>query len=99
MTEMTSPGPITGPSERTPFRVDGFTLFPHMFKGPLDESILRRAQERDLIGMHLHDIRDWTSDRHRTADDTPYGGGAGMVMAAPPIVAAVEEKLGPAVAQ
>jgi tRNA (guanine37-N1)-methyltransferase len=78
-----------------PFQVDVFTLFPGMFRGPLDESILRRAQERDLIRIRLHDIRDWTPDRHRTADDTPYGGGAGMVMSAPPIVAAVEETLGP----
>ncbi len=75
-------------------RFDVFTLFPGIFAGPLDESILRRAQERGLVSVALHDIRDWTTDRHRTADDTPYGGGAGMVMAAPPIVTAVEESLG-----
>ncbi len=78
----------------TPFRVDVFTLFPRMFAGPLDESILKRARERALIRIAVHDIRDWTTDRHRTADDTPYGGGAGMVMTAPPIVAAVEATLG-----
>jgi tRNA (guanine37-N1)-methyltransferase len=77
-----------------PFRIDVFSLFPRMFAGPLDESILRRAQERGLIVIGVHDIRTWTEDRHRTADDTPYGGGAGMVMAAPPIVAAVESTLG-----
>ena len=77
-------------------RFDVFTLFPGIFAGPLDESILRRARERGLIDVAIHDIRDWTSDRHRTADDTPYGGGAGMVMMAPPIVAAVEETLGKA---
>jgi tRNA (guanine37-N1)-methyltransferase len=77
-----------------PFRVDVFTLFPRMFAGPLDESIVRRASERSLIRIDVHDIRDWTKDRHRTADDTPYGGGAGMVMTAPPIVSAVEATLG-----
>jgi tRNA (guanine37-N1)-methyltransferase len=76
-------------------QIDVFTLFPAMFRGPLDESVLRRAQDRNLIRIQVHDIRDWTTDRHRTVDDTPYGGGAGMVMAAPPIVAAVEETLGP----
>jgi tRNA (guanine37-N1)-methyltransferase len=71
-----------------------FTLFPGILSGPLDESILRRARDRGLIEIAIHDIRDWTTDRHRTADDTPYGGGAGMVMIAPPIVSAVEETLG-----
>lgn len=80
-------------------RFDVFTLFPGIFAGPLSESILRRAQDRGLIDVALHDIRDWTTDRHRTADDTPYGGGAGMVMAAPPLVAAVEATLGSEQAQ
>jgi tRNA (guanine37-N1)-methyltransferase len=75
-------------------RFDVFTLFPGIFAGPLDESILRRAQERGLVAVAIHDVREWTTDRHRTADDTPYGGGAGMVMMAPPIVAAVESVLG-----
>jgi tRNA (guanine37-N1)-methyltransferase len=75
-------------------RFDIFTLFPAMFRGPLDESILTRGQERSLIAIVIHDIRDWTTYRHRTADDTPYGGGAGMVMRAPPIVEAVESVLG-----
>ncbi len=75
-------------------RFDIFTLFPGMFAGPLDESIIKRARAAGLVEIAIHDIRDWTSDRHRTADDTPYGGGAGMVMMAPPIVAAVEETLG-----
>jgi tRNA (guanine37-N1)-methyltransferase len=78
----------------SPLRIDVFTLFPRVFDGPLDESILRRAQERGLVQIGVHDIRDWTKDRHRTADDTPYGGGPGMVMMARPIVAAVEETLG-----
>lgn len=74
--------------------VDIFTLFPQMFAGPFTESILKRAQERGLVRIDIHDIRDWTQDKHRTADDTPYGGGAGMVMKAPPIVEAVEAVLG-----
>jgi tRNA (guanine37-N1)-methyltransferase len=59
-------------------QVDILTLFPAMFTGPLTESILKRAQQAGLITIRLHDIRDYATDRHRTADDTPYGGGAGM---------------------
>ena len=75
-------------------RFDLFTLFPGMFAGPLEESILKRARAAGLVDIRVHDIRQWTSDRHRTADDTPFGGGAGMVMIAPAIVAGVEETLG-----
>lgn len=75
-------------------RLDIFTLFPGMFDGVFGDSIIRRAQEKGLVEIAVHDIRDWTHDRHRTADDTPYGGGAGMVMKAPPIVEAVEDVLG-----
>ena len=75
-------------------RFDVFTLFPAMFEGPLSESILRRARERGLVDIAIHDLRTWTTDRHRTADDTPYGGGAGMVMLAPPIVGGVEAVAG-----
>ena len=82
-------------SEREgPFRIDIFSLFPPMFAGPMDESILKRATAAGLLDIAIHDIRDWAHDRHRTADDTPYGGGAGMVMKAPPIVEAVEDVLG-----
>jgi tRNA (guanine37-N1)-methyltransferase len=77
-----------------PVRFDVFTLFPGIFTGPFDESILRRAQDRGIVEIRVHDIRNWAVDRHRTVDDTTYGGGAGMVMMAPPIVAAVEETLG-----
>ncbi len=69
---------------------DVFTLFPGMFSGPLSESIIRRAQDRGLVTITIHDLRTWTHDRHHTADDTPFGGGAGMVMLAPPIVEGVE---------
>jgi tRNA (guanine37-N1)-methyltransferase len=79
----------------TPSRVDIFTLFPPMFAGPFDHSIVRRARDAGKVDIQVHDLRDWTHDRHRTADDTPYGGGAGMVMIAPPIVTGVEETLGP----
>jgi tRNA (guanine37-N1)-methyltransferase len=65
-----------------------------MFAGPLSESILGRAQGQGIIDIRVHDIREWTHDRHRTADDTPYGGGAGMVLKAPPIIEAVEDVLG-----
>jgi tRNA (guanine37-N1)-methyltransferase len=76
-----------------PLRFDVFTIFPNMFAGPLDESIIHRAQERGLVEIEIHDLRDWTHDRHRTVDDAPFGGGAGMVMKAPPIVEGVEETL------
>ncbi len=75
-------------------RFDLFSLFPGMFSGPFDESIVRRAQDRRIVSVEIHDIRNWARDRHRTVDDTTYGGGAGMVMMAPPIVDAVEETLG-----
>jgi tRNA (guanine37-N1)-methyltransferase len=76
-------------------RFDIFTLFPGIFAGPLDESILRRARDRGIVQIDIQDIRDWADDRHRTVDDTTYGGGAGMVMMAPPIISAVEATLGP----
>ncbi|MBE3561044.1 MAG: tRNA (guanosine(37)-N1)-methyltransferase TrmD [Ktedonobacteraceae bacterium] len=69
---------------------DIFTLFPAMFEGPFNESILKRAQARGLLSIALHNIRDATSDRHHIVDDYPYGGGAGMVMKPEPIFAAVE---------
>jgi tRNA (guanine37-N1)-methyltransferase len=77
-------------------RVDVFTIFPGIFAGPLDESIVKRAIERGLLEIALHDIREHGVGRHRAVDDTPYGGGAGMVMAAPPIFASVEAVLGAA---
>jgi tRNA (guanine37-N1)-methyltransferase len=74
-------------------RFDILTLFPAMFAGPLSESILKRAQQAGHIGVGLHNIRDWAIDRHRTADDAPYGGGAGMVMRAEPLAAAIRAVL------
>jgi tRNA (guanine37-N1)-methyltransferase len=69
---------------------DIFTLFPDMFQGPFSESILKRAQERGLLSIALHNIRDAATDKHHVVDDYPYGGGAGMVMKPDPIFAAVE---------
>jgi tRNA (guanine37-N1)-methyltransferase len=71
-------------------QIDILTLFPSMFDGPLTESMLKRAQEKGLLTVRLHDIRDHATDKHRTVDDTPYGGGGGMVMMPEPLVAAVE---------
>lgn len=73
--------------------VDIFTLFPGMFAGPFDESIVKRAQEANLISIAVHDIRDWAPGRHRQCDDTPYGGGGGMVLKPEPIFYAVEAVL------
>src|SRR5881275_2448238 len=69
---------------------DIFTLFPGMFQGPFTESILKRAQERGLLSVALHNIRDATTDKHHVVDDYPYGGGAGMVMKPEPVFASVE---------
>jgi len=73
--------------------IDILTLFPNMFAGPFGESIIKRALERGLVSIATHNIRDWATDRHRTTDDYPYGGGAGMVMKPEPLFAAVEAVL------
>ena len=70
---------------------DILTLFPDMFNGPFKESILARAQEKDLIEINVIDIRDYTHDKHNSADDYPYGGGAGMVMKVEPLYRAIKE--------
>lgn len=69
---------------------DILTLFPGMFDGPLTESILKRATENGLITVHRHNIRDYATDRHRTADDAPYGGGTGMIMKVEPLAGCIE---------
>lgn len=66
------------------------TLFPEFFASPLSSTMLDRGRERGAIDFSVHDIRDYTQDKHRTADDTPYGGGQGMVMKPEPVVAAIE---------
>ena len=71
-------------------QIDILTLFPRIFEGPLDESILKRARERGLVQVRIHDLRDYTHDKHHVVDDKPYGGGPGMLMKPEPIFEAVE---------
>jgi tRNA (guanine37-N1)-methyltransferase len=71
-------------------RIDIFTLFPQMFAGPFDNSILKRAVDQGQVSFNIHNIRDYTHDKHHTADDYAYGGGAGMVMKPEPVFEAVE---------
>ncbi len=70
-------------------RVDLLTLFPGMFAGPFDESMIKRAKEKGILDIRIIDIRDFSKDKHRRVDDRPYGGGPGMVMMAQPIIDAI----------
>lgn len=72
-------------------RIDILTLFPEMFEGPFSHSIIKRAQTRGQVEIRLFNIRDWATDRHRTVDDYPYGGGAGMVLMVEPVVKCLED--------
>ncbi len=72
-------------------RIDIVSVFPQMFESPFGASIIKRAADAGLVEIALHDLRDWTDDRHRTVDDAPYGGGAGMVMRPEPWFRAVEQ--------
>lgn len=72
-------------------RIDIVTLFPEICRAPLSESILKRAQEKGILELHVHNLRDWTTDKHHIVDDAPFGGGQGMVMKPEPIFAAVED--------
>ena len=76
-------------------RFDVFTLLPEVFPAYLESSIMQRARERGLIDVRVHNIRDHTHDKHHMTDDTPYGGGGGMVMKPEPVFEAVESVLGP----
>jgi len=71
-------------------KFDIVTIFPRMFEGPTREGILGRAIERGLVDLRVHDLRDYTDDRHRTVDDVAYGGGPGMVLKPAPLFRAVE---------
>ncbi len=73
---------------------DLITIFPEFFAGPFEHGILRRAREQGLIDIRIHDLRAFTSDKHRTVDDRPFGGGEGMVLKPEPVFAAVESLLG-----
>lgn len=75
-------------------RIDVITGFPRMVQGPLDESILKRARTKGLVEIVIHDLREYTTDRHRTIDDAPYGGGAGMVLKPEPIAACIDKLRG-----
>jgi tRNA (guanine37-N1)-methyltransferase len=74
-----------------PIQIDVLTLFPRMLEGFLAESMLGKAIEAKLLGVAVHDVRAWCTDKHRNADDRPFGGGAGMVMKPEPVVAAIEQ--------
>ena len=71
-------------------KIDVLTLFPAMFAGPLDESIIMRARKSGLLELKIHQLRDWTHDRHKTVDDRPFGGGPGMLLKPEPLFEAVE---------
>src|SRR5437867_2631220 len=71
-------------------KIDVLTLFPGMFVGPLDESIVKRARAKGLLELGIHNLREYTHDRHRTVDDRPFGGGPGMVLKPEPIFEAIE---------
>jgi tRNA (guanine37-N1)-methyltransferase len=74
-----------------PMRIDIITLFPEICRAPLNESMMKRAQEHAALELRIHNLRDWTSDKHHVVDDAPFGGGQGMVMKPEPIFAAVED--------
>jgi tRNA (guanine37-N1)-methyltransferase len=71
-------------------RIDILTLFPEICRAPLNESMMKRAQENKIIDLRIHNLREWTTDKHHVVDDAPFGGGQGMVMKPEPIFAAVE---------
>ncbi len=71
-------------------KIDVLTLFPDMFAGPLDVSIVARARKAGLLDLQVRNLRDWTHDRHKTVDDRPFGGGPGMVLKPEPVFEAVE---------
>jgi tRNA (guanine37-N1)-methyltransferase len=72
-------------------KIDIVTLFPEICRTPLSESIMKRAQENGILELKIHNLRDWTKDKHHVVDDAPFGGGQGMVMKPEPIFAAVED--------
>ena len=72
-------------------KIDVLTLFPEICRAPLSESMMKRAQEKKIVDLRIHNLRDWTTDKHHIVDDAPFGGGQGMVMKPEPIFAAVEE--------
>src|SRR6187401_3618490 len=71
-------------------RFDVLTLFPEIFSAYLGQSLLKKGIDAGLLAVHLHDIRDWATDKHQKVDDRPFGGGPGMVLAPEPVIACVE---------
>jgi len=78
-------------NRRYQMKIDIVTLFPEICRAPLSESMMKRAQENGIVELHIHNLRDWTTDKHHVVDDAPFGGGQGMVMKPEPIFAAVED--------
>src|SRR5712664_3007153 len=76
---------------RSTMKIDILTLFPEICRAPLSESMMKRAQENKIVDLRIHNLRDWTTDKHHIVDDAPFGGGQGMVMKPEPIFAAVED--------
>jgi tRNA (guanine37-N1)-methyltransferase len=72
-------------------KIDILTLFPEICRAPLSESMMKRAQENKIVDLRIHNLRDWTTDKHHIVDAAPFGGGQGMVMKPEPIFAAVED--------
>jgi len=72
-------------------RIDIITIFPEMFDGPFSHSMIKRAQSKGLVEIHLHNLRDYSDNKHRKVDDYPFGGGAGMVMMIQPIVSCIDK--------
>ena len=71
-------------------KIDILTLFPEICRAPLNESMMKRAQENEIVDLRIHNLRDWTTDKHHVVDDAPFGGGQGMVMKPEPIFAGVD---------
>ena len=72
-------------------RIEIVTLFPEICRAPLGESMMKRAQEKSIADLHIHNLRDWATDKHHVVDDAPFGGGQGMIMKPEPVFAAVED--------
>jgi tRNA (guanine37-N1)-methyltransferase len=76
-------------------KIDIISLFPQMFEGPFSESLLKKAQEKKIVEINIHQLRDYSKDKQKQVDDTPFGGGAGMVLKPEPVFAAVEDLRSP----
>ena len=75
-------------------QIDIITAFPSMISSPLEESIIKRARSKKVVRIHIHNLRDWAKDKHKTIDDTPYGGGAGMILKVEPLYSCLKDIIG-----